>query len=111
MFGDPWPEEPDDPFPEYLNPFPEYSEPVPPRRPGRKTQKTDSESVPPALQNGMLALLAVVRIGVFALALGPMLVFLHGDSYYGNLITAIGIVSCVYAAHRYLVYRDIRRRL
>ncbi|WP_136717443.1 DUF7322 domain-containing protein [Halorientalis salina] len=116
MGGDAWPDEPEepfaeyrDPFPEYRNPFPQYTEPIRPRR-RAEGSKTD-ESVPPALQSGLLALLGVVRIGLFALALGPMLVFLGGDRYYGTIITAIGVVTCTYAAHRYLVYRDLRQKL
>jgi len=117
MFGDSWPDEPPEPFPEYRDPFPEYRDPFPrygepiqPRRPTNSQCESDG-SIPPALQSALLALLGVVRIGLFALALGPMLVFLGGEPYYGTLITGIGVVTCTYAAHRYLVYRDLRRKL
>ncbi|MFD1586200.1 hypothetical protein ACFR9U_04345 [Halorientalis brevis] len=125
MFGESWPDEPTEPFPEYRNafaeyadPYPEYRDPFPeygesgrPDQPDERTEDTADTAVPPGIQTAMFALLGVVRIGLFALALGPMLMFLRGDWFYGQLITGIGVVACTYAAHRYLVYRDLLRDL
>lgn len=125
MFGESWPDEPAepfpeyqnafseylDPYPEYRNPFPEYGEPETGKPTGDHGDHTASTAAPPAIQNAMLALLGLVRIGLFALALGPMLMFLRGEWFYGKLITGIGVVACTYAAHRYLVYRDLIEEL
>lgn len=110
MFGDPWPEEPDDPYPEYLHPFPQDGESTTTEHGKTPRHGETSHSIPPALQDAMLALLVVAHVGVFALALGPMFMFLGHAWYYGKLITAIGVVTCTYAAHRYLVYRDLARQ-
>ena len=125
MVGETWPDEPAEPFPEYRDafseyldpypgyrePFPEYGEPERPAHPGERTEDTTETAVPPGIQTAMLALLGVVRIGLFALALGPMFMFLAQEWYYGQVVTGIGVVACTYAAHRYLVYRDIVRNL
>lgn len=112
MVGDPWPEEPADPFPGNTDPFPAYSEPVVvpgerTRRPGPTAGEPTSDGVEPAVQSGLLALTAVFRIGLFALALGPMLVVFRGDGYWGQVVTAVGVATCAYGVHRYLVYRRV----
>ena len=125
MFGESWPDEPAEPFPEYRNafaeyadpypeyqdPFPEYGESATTTQPVKHAENAVGTTVPPGIQTAMFALLGVVRIGLFALALGPMLMFLGGDWFYGQVITGIGVVACTYAAHRYLVYREICRSL
>jgi hypothetical protein len=88
VIGDPWPEEPDDPFPEYLTPFPEYAEPRPaagaPRLTDRDTDGGTASSVETAVQSGFVGLAAVARVGLFALALGPMLVAFRGAGVFGH---------------------------
>lgn len=96
MFADPWPEEPDDPFPEYSEPdFEDLSDP------------SASSEVPPDIQRGVWGLVAVFRIGLFALALGPMMMLFRGEWNYGGLIAGIGVVTCVYGIHRYFVYQQL----
>lgn len=85
MFGDPWPEEPADPFPGNTDPFPAYSERVvvPGERPRRPVRPPANRRAT-AVQSGLLALTAVFRIGLFALAIGPMLVAFRGADYWGQ---------------------------
>lgn len=114
MFGETWPDEPDPPFPEYADPFPAYAEPVPeeigrPARPDTRAERPHSRDpeVVAAVESGYLGLVAVFRIGLFALALGAYLLAFRGGGYYAQVITATGLVTCVYGAHRYLVYRRV----
>lgn len=94
MFGDPWPEEPADPFPEYGEPdIDDLSD------------RVASSDLSPDIQRGFLGLIAIFNIGLFALALGPMMMLFQGDWYYGGLIAGIGAVTCAYGIQRYYVYR------
>lgn len=113
MLGESWPDEPDPPFPEYVDPFPAYTEPAP-EETGRQA-RTDAgferaygrdAEVVAAVESGYLGLVAVFRIGLFALALGAYLLAFRGG-YYAQMIAAIGLVTCAYGAHRYLVYRRV----
>jgi hypothetical protein len=110
MLGDPWPEEPDDPFEEYARPFPEYGEPSPPRHAARiAARRAGDESASPrqqAVQTAFVALLPLVRIGIFALALGVLLSVFHGPGPSARFLTILGVLSCLYGGYRYLVYRQ-----
>lgn len=109
MLGDPWPEEPDDPFEEYATPFPEYTEPSPPshaaqimaRRRGDGTASRREAAV----QTAFVSLLPVFRIGLFALGLGLMLLVFRGAGPFARLITIVGLLTTFYGCYRYLVYR------
>jgi hypothetical protein len=114
MFGETWPDEPDPPFPESVDPFPAYSEPVPEEIGRRARPDTGSDraysrdrEVVAAVESGYLGLVAVFRVGLFALALGAYLLAFRGGGYYAQVITATGLVTCVYGVHRYLVYRRV----
>lgn len=96
MFADPWPEEPDDPFPAYSEPDLE-----------ELSERSASSEVPPDIQRGVWGLVAVFRIGLFALALGPMMMLFRGEWNYGGFIAGIGVVTCAYGVHRYFVYRRL----
>lgn len=99
MFADPWPEEPADPFPEYSEPdLEELSD---------SSDPPASSEVPPDIQRGVWGLVAVFRIGLFALALGPMMMLFRGEWNYGGLIAGIGVVTCAYGVHRYFVYQRL----
>lgn len=113
MFGERWPDEPDPPFPEYVDPFPAYTEPAPEEigrrsRPDTGTERAHSpgSDVVAAVESGYLGLVVVFRIGLFALALGGYLLAFR-DGYYAQVITAMGVVTCAYGVHRYLVYRRV----
>lgn len=111
MLGDPWPEEPDDPFPEYARPFPEYGEPSPPRHAARiAARRSDDGSATPrqrAVQTAFVALLPLVRVGLFALAFGVLLLVFRGPGPAARFLTILGVLSCLYGGYRYLVYRQV----
>lgn len=117
MLGDPWPEEPPDPFPEYREPDPEPDPPFAgtspePTTPSDTASRTTTESTPSRrLAAGLWALAPLLQIGLFAVALGLLLVVFRGARLYGSAIVAIGVVTCVYGGYRYLVYRSLARRL
>jgi len=117
MLGDPWPEEPPDPFPEYHEPDPEPELPVAdatPESPSTSdaaSRATTESTAARRLTAGFWALAPLFQVGPFAVALGLLLVVVRGARLYGSAIVAIGVVTCVYGGYRYLVYRSLARRL
>jgi hypothetical protein len=112
MLGDPWPEEPADPYEEPSPPFPEYREPTPPRRAARimARRRDDGDAASPrerAVQSAFVALLPVFRVGLFALALGLFLLAFRGAGPAARLVTIVGMLTCFYGGYRYLVYRRV----
>lgn len=122
MFGERRPAEPSEPFPEYTDPFPEYTDPFPeytnpfpeyPAPPSERPRRTDEDgdarkpAVVAAVESGYVGLLAVFRVGIAALALGALMLGLGGGGYYAELVAVIGLATCAYGCHRYLVYRRI----
>ena len=110
MLGDPWPEEPDEPYEEYATPFPEYTEPSPPRHAARIMARRRSDASASrreaAVQTAFVGLLPVFRIGLFALGLGLLLLAFRGADPFARLITIIGMLATFYGCYRYLVYRS-----
>jgi hypothetical protein len=111
MLGDPWPEEPDDPYEEYATPFPEYAEPTPPHRAAhimaRRSGEGSASRREAAVQTAYVGLLPVFRIGIFALGLGLMLLAFRGPGPFARLITIVGMLATFYGCYRYLVYRAV----
>lgn len=93
MLGDPWPEEPDDPYPDPGDPA-SFSFAVP-----------DGSGVSSELHRAFWGLVAVFNVGLFATALGLLLVAFRGAYALGGVVLAIGLVSLGYGLHRYRHYR------
>lgn len=95
MIGDPWPEEPDEPYADLADPEERVSIDVP-----------SSEGVSKELFRAFWGLVAVFNVGLFATSLGALLVAFRGQWILGGTILAVGVVSLVYGVHRYRVYRE-----
>jgi len=93
VLGDPWPEEPDDPYPDPGDPD-SFSFEVP-----------DGSGVSSELYRAFWGLVAVFNVGLFATALGLLLVAFRGAYALGGVVLAIGLVSLVYGVRRYRRYR------
>lgn len=96
MIGDPWPEEPDDPFEDYHDPEERATRDVP--SPGEV-------DVSKGLFRAFWGLVAVFNVGLFATSLGLLLVAFRGQWVVGGVVALIGVASLVYGVHRYRVYR------
>lgn len=96
MWGDPWPEEPDDPFEEYHEPSVEDLGPSIP----------SPENAPKALHKAFWSLVAIFNIGLLAISLGAMLAVFRGTWLIGAALVGIGGISLLYGRHRYYVYRE-----
>lgn len=119
MLGDPWPEEPPDPFAEYERPSPKYREPSPPRHAARIMARRARERSSRrggggslserevAVQSAFVGLLPVFHVGIFALSLGVLLLVFRGGGPVARLITVVGLVTCGYGCLRYLRYRRV----
>lgn len=94
MLGDPWPEEPDDPYPVPGEPESRFDLEVP-----------DSDGVSRELYRAFWGLVAVFNVGLFATALGAMLLWFRGALLVGGATLAIGVASLAYGVHRYRAYR------
>lgn len=98
MLGDPWPEEPQDPFPKYGDPEPVEDAVSPELR-------LRERDVPTDVLHRFWALVAVFNVGTFGAATGLMLVGFREVWYYGGLMTLIGVLTCAYGVRRYRHYQ------
>lgn len=94
MSDDPWPEEPPDPYEDLGDPEARFDLAVP-----------DDADVPRELFRAFWGLVAVFNVGLFATALGALLIAFEGALALGGAILAIGLVSLGYGAVRYRGYR------
>lgn len=95
MLGDPWPEEPDEPFDEYR----EAS------RPGPPVPEPPEGEASAKLHRAFWGLVAVFNIGLFATAFGGMLLWFRNARVVGSLTLLLGVVALIYGVHRYRAYR------
>ena len=91
MIGDPWPEEPEDPYPE-------------PGDPSESLEIPTADGAPKELFRAFWGLVALFNVGLFGLALGALLVAFRGDVLVGGALLGIGAVTTGYGLHRYRVY-------
>ncbi len=94
MLGDPWPEEPDDPYPDPTDPESRFDLEIP-----------DGSEASRELHRAFWGLVAVFNVGLFATALGAMLVAFRGSLLVGGSVLAVGVATLAYGVHRYRVYR------
>lgn len=94
MIGDPWPEEPEEPYADLADPEERVSVDVP-----------SSENVPKELFRAFWGLVAVFNVGLFATSLGVLLVAFRGEWVFGGAVLTTGLASLAYGLHRYRVYR------
>lgn len=88
-------------------PFSEYRERFAAEEtwPSRVAERPDRDpAVTAAVLGSYVGLLAVFKIGVAALGFGLVLLVFHGGVW-AEAFTGIGVVTCLYGVHRYLVYR------
>lgn len=106
---DPSPEEPDDPADAV-----EPEEPVPEkfREPAAEDLEPDLEDVevPQELARRFWGLVATVNVGLFAAAVGLMLVGFEGDWRRGGAAFVLGVLMLGYAYHKYQRYAADRQR-
>jgi hypothetical protein len=67
-----------------------------------------ADDAPAELQENFWKLVAVLNLALFAIALGPMLIFFRGQWQAGGGVTLVGAVALVVAVRR---YRATKRRL
>ena len=104
MLGDPWPEEPDEPLVE------KYGEPdaepdVEPDPEELAPDLPDESEVDPKLFRTFWSLVATINLGLFAAALGPMLVGFRGQWRTGGAVFLLGAGALAWAWYRYRAYR------
>ena len=100
MPWDSWPEEPDDPFPEYTDPS--RAEGL---EPGVGETAQDVADVPEEVSRRFWSLVVVFNLGLLATALGAMLVAFRGELLIGGVIFGIGIGALGYGVLRYRTAR------
>lgn len=107
MFG-PGPDEPDDPYAdeygEVEEPFPEYREPS---MEELTANLPDESEVDGELFRAFWGLVATINLGLFALALGLMLIGFRGQLHRGGAVALLGAVTLGYAGYK---YRRVRSR-
>ena len=95
MFDDPWPEEPPDPYADLGDP-----------ESGLALHIPDDVTVSRELFRAFWGLVAVFNVGLFATAIGVMLIGFEGAYALGGAVLAVGLVSLAYGARRYRRYRS-----
>lgn len=94
VFGDPWPEEPDDPF----------GDPGASQTGDTTSIATDGE-VPRELFRAFWGLVAVFNLGLFATALGVLLLVFRDVMVLGVSLLTLGLASLAFGVHRYQLHR------
>lgn len=105
MRGDSWPEEPNDPFPEYTDP-----ERVEGADPGVAETASDIVDVPEEVSRRFWSLVVVLNLGLLASALGLMLVAFRGQLLVGGLSFGLGVGTLGYGVVKYRQSRRAIRR-
>ena len=95
MFDDPWPEEPDDPYPDPGDPESRFDLRIP-----------DDADVPTSLARVFWTLVAVFNVALFAIAVGALLIAFRGQWDLGGSVLLSGLVLFVYGLYQYRRYRD-----
>lgn len=99
---DPSPEEPDDPEPaepiaeKYQEPAIEDIEPT-----TEELEDFEDVDVPEGLARMFWGLVATINVGLFAAAIGLLLVVFEGDWRRGGAAFVLGVVTLVYAYYKY----------
>lgn len=62
---------------------------------------------PSELLVGFWSLVVLFNVGLFGLAVGPMLLFFRGDWMFGGALTALGLLATAHGVHR---YRTLQRQ-
>lgn len=94
MLGDPWPEEPPDPFEDPGDPESRFELTIP-----------DDADVSAELYRTFWGLVIVFNVALLATALGALLITFRGDRLLGGGLLALGLVSLGYGVWRYRRYR------
>lgn len=109
MFG-PGPGEPDEPFGDAYgepepeeNPFPEYDEPSVDELTANLPDESEVDS---DLFRAFWGLVATLNLGLFAVALGLLIVGFRGQYQQGGAVALLGIAALAYAGYK---YRKVRR--
>lgn len=97
VFDDPWPEEPPDPYDGLGDPEVRFDLDIP-----------DDADVPRELMRAFWGLVAVFNVGLFATAVGALLIGVAGRVELGGVILVIGLVSLGYGLVRFREYRGRR---
>lgn len=108
MPSDSWPDEPEEPSdePEEFDPMADIG-PAVPEVDIPDTTKSSAE-VPDDLARTFWKLVAVFNLALFAIALGPMLVFFRGEVINGTAIFVLGAGFFGYGYLRYRRYMESR---
>jgi len=102
--SDPWPHEPDDPGegnPHDIGPSVDVPEPDVPSAPD-----DSSTDVPPELAHAFWTTVALVKVGMLAVAVGTMFVVFLDDLRRGGGLVVVGLAAFALAYRRYRGYRD-----
>ncbi|MEF8840529.1 MAG: hypothetical protein V5A62_02730 [Haloarculaceae archaeon] len=95
--GEAWPDEPEEFDPHSLGPeTPSAPEPPDPT--------AEDVEIPAELAKAFWAAVVFANVGLFAVSLGPMLVYFEGTTDVGLAVFLIGVLSLVFAYRRYHGY-------
>jgi len=100
VLGDSWPEEPDDPFPEYTDPSRAEGP-----DPGTAETAADITEVPQEVSRRFWSLVVVFNLGLLATALGLLLVGFRGELLAGGASLGLGVGALVYGVVKYRASR------
>lgn len=100
---DPAPDEPDEWLPEDRWGDPERDLPRVPKAPS--TRDTTENEVSAEVATAFWGVVLIVNIGLFAAALGPMLVFFNGQWELGGGLTVFGLLALGHAYSRYRTFK------
>ena len=109
--GDPWPDEPDEPSnpgEKYLNRYDgeaEEPEPEPDPESDLAPDIPDESNVPEGLFRAFWGLVATLNLGLFAAALGLMLVGFRGQWQLGGGVFLLGVAALAWAGVKYRQHR------
>lgn len=99
MFGDPWPEEPDEPLVEKYRRDEEDIAPEPPEPP-------EPDEIPADLRRTFWTLVAAINVGLLATSLGAMLIGFRGEWADGGTLVALGVAAFLWAGYRYRRFKN-----
>lgn len=104
--SDLWPDEPDEETPEDRWGDPERDLPRAPEAP--TVPDPSGNDVPPDVAAAFWGAVVLVNVGLFAVALGPMLIFFRGQWEWGGGLFTVGALALAHAYQRYRRFRTER---
>lgn len=93
MFDDPWPDEPDEYDPEERWGDPERGLPGVPEAPGTRDTSASAGEIDSDVAGAFWTAVVLANAGLFAVSLGPMLVFFRGQWLFGGGLFVFGLLA------------------